>query len=512
MNIAKKFDVDVLVCGGGVAGAAAGIAAARLGARTLLVEGRESLGGLCTNGYISGIAGLVEGLCEEWVDRLAAKGAALKRPHLPVIEPEMGKMELEQMLLQAGCRVLYGVHVADCVVEDDPAGAGERIQSVIAYSKSGKMEIKAKVFIDCTGDADLAFAAGVPCEVGSAEYCGLNQSVTMGFRLAYVNVKRFLEAEAEFQKSQQIGTRVQMVVAKEHEAIANGDLPWLLVPGLLVYPVPGGDPECCDVTLDATQTYYCRNDDVEDLTRQIVDQHRQVAWFAAFLKKYVPGFEKSAIAAVANMNGVRDSRRIVGEYIFTDADMGRGAKFDDGIARNPEFFDAHHPTCGDYVAVRHIHLPEDPGGSAVTRPSQDDGNFRMHPFVTLGGYEVRTSPRDWAEIPYRSLVATKVGNLLAAGRNVSAEFHALGTIRVIACAMVMGQAAGTAAAMCAKEGVAPRDLDGVRVRQAMIEQGVPLDKAPGGNWEKLREMPGTIEVASADFAVIVNESGQSREF
>ena len=234
-------------------------------------------------------------------------------------------------------------------------------------------------------------------------------------------------------------------------------------------------------------------------------------WFAAFLKKYVPGFENSAISAVATMNGVRDSRRIVGEYIFSDTDMAAGAKFPDGIARNPEFFDAHHPTCGDYVAVRHIHLRE-PVGSAVTRPSEDDTNFRMHPFVTPGGHEVRTNPRDWAEIPYRSLVASTVGNLLAAGRNVSAEFHALGTIRVIACSMVMGQAAGTAAAMCAKEGVQPRELDGVRVRQALVEQGVPLDKAPGGIWEKLRTMPGTIEVASADFAVIVNETGQSRTF
>ncbi len=512
MNIAKKFDVDVLVCGGGVAAAAAGVAAARLGARTLLVEGRESLGGLCTNGYISGIAGVVEGLCEEWIDRLAAKGAALKRPHLPVIEPEMGKMELEQMLLQAGCRILYGVHVADGTVVEDERDGGRRIESVIAYSKSGKMEIKAKVFVDCTGDADLAFAAGVPCEVGSAEYCGLNQSVTMGFRLSYVNVAKYQQAEADFQASQDLETRTQLVVAKEREAIANGDLPWLLVPGLLVYPVPGGDPECCDVTLDATQTYYCRNDDVEDLTRQIVDQHRQVHWFAAFLKKYVPGFENSAIAAVASMNGVRDSRRIIGEYIFSDADMGRGAKFDDGIARNPEFFDAHHPTCGDYVAVRHIHLQQSPGGSAVTRPSEDDGNFRMHPFVTLGGYEVRTNPRDWAEVPYRSLVAKGVSNLLAAGRNVSAEFHALGTIRVIACAMVMGQAAGTAAAMCSRDDVRPRDLDGAKLRKAMIEVGVPLDKAPGGIWEKLREMPGSVEVASADFAVIVNESGQSREF
>ena len=125
---------------------------------------------------------------------------------------------------------------------------------------------------------------------------------------------------------------------------------------------------------------------------------------------------------------------------------------------------------------------------------------------------MRTNPRDWAEIPYRSLVASTVGNLLAAGRNVSAEFHALGTIRVIACSMVMGQAAGTAAALCAKEGVQPRELDGVRVRRALVEQGVPLDKAPGGIWEKLRTMPGTIEVASADFAVIVNETGQSRTF
>jgi hypothetical protein len=301
------------------------------------------------------------------------------------------------------------------------------------------------------------------------------------------------------------------VVAKEHEAIANGDLPWLIVPGLLVYPVPGHDAECCDVTLDATQTYYCRNDDVEDLTRQIVDQHRQVQWFAAFLKKYVPGFENSSISAVASMNGVRDSRRIVGEYIFMDADMGRGAKFADGIARNPEFFDAHHPTCGDYVAVRHIHLRE-PVEGAVTRPSQDDDNFRMHPFVTPGGYEARTNPRDWAEVPYRSLVASRVSNLLAAGRNVSAEFHALGTIRVIACSMVMGQAAGTAAAMCVKEDLAPRDLDGVRVRRGLIDQGVPLDRPPGGIWEQLRNMPGTVEVASSDFAVIVNEDGQSRAF
>jgi hypothetical protein len=152
-------------------------------------------------------------VCEEWVDRLAAKGAALKRPHLPVIEPEMGKMELEQMLLQAGCRILYGVQVVDAVVAD-----GE-LRSVIAYSKSGRMEISARIFIDCTGDADLAFAAGVPCEVGNAEYCGLNQSVTRGFRLSYVNLTKYLAAEQACQTTQELKTRRQLVVAKEHEAM-----------------------------------------------------------------------------------------------------------------------------------------------------------------------------------------------------------------------------------------------------------------------------------------------------
>ena len=100
MNVMFTYNVDVLVCGGGVAGSAAGIAAARDGARVLLIEKRESLGGLCTNGYITGIAGHVDGLCEEWVKRLAQQGNAIIRPHMPAIEPENGKVMLEQMLLQ----------------------------------------------------------------------------------------------------------------------------------------------------------------------------------------------------------------------------------------------------------------------------------------------------------------------------------------------------------------------------------------------------------------------------
>ena len=102
MNVTTDYNVDVLVCGGGVAGCSAAITAARQGMRVLLIEKRESFGGLCTNGYITGIAGHVDGLCLEWVERLAKENAAVIKPHLPAVEPEMGKVMLERMLIQSG--------------------------------------------------------------------------------------------------------------------------------------------------------------------------------------------------------------------------------------------------------------------------------------------------------------------------------------------------------------------------------------------------------------------------
>ena len=138
----KRFFADVVVCGGGVAGAAAAIAAGRAGKRVFLLEYRESLGGLVTNGYITGIAGCIDGLCREWLDRLDAEGHATMRDHLPVVEPEYGRVMLEQMVLQSGARILYGTHVVDAEKE------GDRIRRVIAYCKSGRIELEAEVFID----------------------------------------------------------------------------------------------------------------------------------------------------------------------------------------------------------------------------------------------------------------------------------------------------------------------------------------------------------------------------
>ena len=503
LQTCKRFDADVVICGGGPAGCAAAISAGRSGKRTILLELRESLGGLCTNGYISGIAGVVDGLCEEWLNRLSAEGHAVIRPHLPTIEPEYGKAMLEQMVLQSGCRILYGAHAADCEVSDG------RIKSVIVFCKSGKVEVTGKVFIDCTGDADLAFAAGVPCEVGNAEFAGLNQSVTMGFRLSYVNVSKYNEGKRIYEEaelSKPIEKRNRYILGKELEAIANGDLHEILSPGNLVYPMPGNQ-ECTDVTLDATHTFDCHCDDVTDLTRQIIDQHRKVIWFTEFLRKYIAGFENCSLTSFAPMNGIRDSRRVVGEYIMSARDLAEARKFPDGIYQHTEVFDAHVPTPGFHTASRHIHLPE-PVEPAVCRPSQDDNDFMHHPFVAMGGYEVRTNPREYCEIPYRSLIAAGIDNLLVAGRCASADYHAIGSIRIIAPSMGMGMAAGIGACLTVDRNIPCRELDGSLVRAEMIKRGVKLNELPGGYWKKLREAEGELAVSHNDTATIVDKNGR----
>ena len=118
MMNSKRFDVDFLVIGGGVAGVSAAMTAARNGLRTLLLESQTSLGGLATNGYVTGVAGMIEGNCKEWLDRLDAEGDLYQRPHTPAIDPEKGKLMLEQMLLENGARILYGTYAIDTAIED----------------------------------------------------------------------------------------------------------------------------------------------------------------------------------------------------------------------------------------------------------------------------------------------------------------------------------------------------------------------------------------------------------
>jgi hypothetical protein len=503
MMTSKKFDTDVLVVGGGVAGVSAAITAARNGTRTLLLENQTSLGGLATNGYVTGVAGMIEGTCKEWLDKLNAEGYLYDRPHLPTIDPEKGKFVLESMLLEAGVRILYGVCVIDTKVE------GDSIKEVICHTKSGRMTVTARIVIDTTGDADVAACAGVPYEVGSPDFAGLNMSTTLAFRMANVNLRKYGEATREWLTKQaaihRIWPKMGLIADLEEKAVENGDLPFFIFPTALIYPVPRTPEEDSDVTVMTTHSFHTRNTDVEDLTRQIIEQHQQIMWMEKFFRKYVPGFERCRVTGVANLHGVRDSRRVVGQYILKDEDVVCARKFEDGIAKFPEFLDTHHPTSPRLGFMRHIHLNE-PKEPAVCRPAQCSGD--MHPFCRPGGYEARVNPLEYCEIPYRSLVPLKIDNLLVAGRCVSAEFNAIAAVRVIAPAMSTGQAAAIAAALCVKGAVAPKDLDGKLVRTAMIEQGVPLDEEPGGHWAAIKkELKGEYVVLPGDFAGVMTSDG-----
>ncbi len=496
----KRIKVDVLVAGGGVAGCGAAITAARRGHKTLIVESANSLGGLATNGYVTGIAGMNEGICKEWLDRLAINGDAIDRPHLPVIDPEKGKIELEHMLLEAGAKILYGAYVIDANSEDG------RITEAVCHTKSGRLIVEAKMYIDATGDADLAAYAGAPYKVGSEEFGGLNSSTTLAFRMGNVDLNTYWKACSDWSASfgNNIPDKISLVAALEEQAVEAGDLPNLIFPTALIYPVPNTPLDDADITVMSSHSFHARNLDTNDLTRQIVEQHDQILLLEKFFRKYMPGFSRCRLTSIANIHGVRDSRRIVGEYVLKDTDVVSAKKFDDGILKFPESFDTHHPTDAKYGFISHIHVDE-PIENAVCRPTECPED--SHPASRCKPYEARVNPLEYCEIPYRCLVPQKIDNLFVAGRCMSAEFNALAAVRVIAPAMNSGYAAGIATDLCLKEGIVPRELDGRLVREEMIREGMRLDMAPDKHWAEVRKIKGDFVVLKSDLVGIKTENG-----
>ncbi len=505
--IVKKMYCDVAIIGGGVSGCSAAMTTTRRGLKTIILEKGVSLGGLATNGYVPQIAGMIEGNCKEFALRLEAEGYLRRKSetddHNPTFDPEYGKFMLEQLVMENGGRIIYDSTCVD--IEMD----GKNIRCANFYTKGGWMSVYAKIFIDATGDADVAAMAGAPYEVGGADFCGLNMSTTQGSRWAHFNMPEYLEANEAWMKKQaqeKVENPVSLFYACEEKAIAAGDLTRHFtmpsVPmGMFQVRIPNTPDEDMEFCTFTFHSYYTNNTDVTNITRQIIEQHQQMQMFEKFLRKYVPGYSKIHIIGTGSLPGVRDSRRIFGEYMLKASDICCGVKFEDGIARFPEMLDTHHPTSSKHIFMRHAHIPA-PAGTAVCREAQCD--MDMHPFGRPAGLEARPDLRDYCEIPYRSLLPQGIDNLLAVGRCCSAEFHANGAMRIIGPAMGTGQAAGAAAYMAVTQNVPPRELDGKLVRKFLIEEeGVELDKLPDGWWAQLRKKKGTCVVGSGDYVVLV---------
>jgi FAD-dependent oxidoreductase family protein len=446
-------DFDVMIVGGGNAGCAAAIAAARHGARTLLVERYGFLGGTATASMVgpwmtfhSGEDRIVGGIAEEIVERLVRMGGSPGHLHdssdyVPTItpfDPELHKALLFEMMEEAGVALLLHAWFLDALLSEETV-TGARFATV-----GGIREYHARIAIDATADAYVAASAHVPTQQGDER--GRVQPATLMFRLSHVDLSKtaaYLQAHPDqMRTSLPAGERTApalTAVAGLYElwqgALADRkvNVPRELV-SFFISPYPD------EVTVNMTRVTAIDPLDPDDLTRAEVEARKQVMQLLSFFRERVPGFENARIAATATQIGIRESRRIVGRYTLTRDDVLQARHFDDAVARSSYPIDIHNPS-----------------GSGTTTQ--------------------RLAPGKAYEIPYRCLVPTNREQLLVAGRCISTTHEALATTRLTPTVMTLGQAAGTAAALALRDNVNVGDVNAEKLRAVLIADGVDLRRS-----------------------------------
>lgn len=455
-------EVDVLVAGGGPAGIGAAVAAAREGARTLVVERYGFLGGNLTQAMVNPMftfhdekgVQVIRGVAGELVDRLAKQNLSpghvtdltFDNASMTPFDPEGMKVTLIDMVEEAGADILLHSSVSDVV------RVGDRLDALVLESKSGRFAVRAKVFVDCSADADLVARAGAPFIKGR-EGDGAMQPVTLFYRIAGIDndaLRGWMKAHREVLKDaptdEEIDrtTHIALLGLRDliQEAVARGEFPADAAPRILMYQLtrPG------EFAVNVTRLQGIDGTDVRDLTRAELATRRQARDVHRFLKKYVGGFADSYILDTGVQVGVRETRHIIGDYQLTEDDVLRGRGFSDGIA------------CGTFAID--IHPPE-------------------------GTQQIFTgSGKAVYEIPYRTLLPQGLDNVLVAGRSISATHTAFGSIRVMATAMGIGQGAGVAAAMMQRDHLSSRQVDVGEVRNRLLRSGQYL---LGSQVETLRD-------------------------
>lgn len=454
-ELAVSGSYDVVVAGGGAAGLVAAVAAGRHGARTLLVEPRSYVGGNAAVGQqILGthtITGLraVNGLPAEFLRRLKGLGAAsdaildARICAIVAVEPVWVKILALEMLAEAGVHVLLHSRVTDVICDGS---------AVCGLVMDDKRVVGCQVAIDATGDGLVGMAAGVPHELGAGNN-GLVQPATLAFRMGNVDVRRghrqLLERghqifHEQFVKSLSIpvesfspwsGSFFNANVFRQEvlAAIQDGTLPADFPQHRVIWwnlPAPGE----AMVSMAKVTGFDCTKPDQVSAAEQ--EALRLVPVLVSFLRKRIPGFEQAHLIDVAPQLGVREARRLLGDYLLTEQDVLAGAQFDDNIGLGAYYLDVHPPQGGDKTV--------------------DSMQYPLSPYG----------------IPYRCLLPRGVDNLLVAGRCASVTARAFGSTRVIATCMVQGQAAGTAAAISANLGLTPRSVPIADIQSSLRRSGV----------------------------------------
>ena len=443
LNITKTYSCDVLVCGGGVSGFAAAVAAARSGADVILVESGGCLGGTATKGLVGpfmtcydakGETQIIRGLFAELAERLVREGGAIPpaacrggdsysgyRPtgHIGVMpfNAEVLKRVSEQMCVEAGVKLLYHTIVLGCETD------GARITRVYAADPNRVIAIDANVFVDTTGTAALAACAGAETVRGSED--GPMQMASTFFVLDGVN-KAVLDAHMAEHTEMRLRYFMDEIARAQQEGRYSCGTPKLRM------------FEASDGTwiVNMAQTDEPLNElDGEAVTQAEIAQRAQIAQLVTFLRETIPGLENIRLVATGSDIGIRESRRLVGKTVFTIDDIRACRQFEDRIA-----------VCASSVDIH--------GKNGVSYAAHDLDNYT---------------------IPLSCLISNNIRNLLTAGKTLSADRYAFAAVRVMPPCIAMGEAAGITAAIAAKRGLDAADVPCGDVQAELRARGAYLN-------------------------------------
>ena len=441
---------DVVVIGGGVSGCMAAFAAAKQGASTLIIERYGFLGGSLTNAGVgpmmtfhAGARQVVTGLPQEMVDRMCKKNACVGHiedttayaSSVTPFDAEVMKLVLDEMALDYGVNLLFHAFITDVKKESD------KISSVTVQTRGGAMDICGKTFIDATGDAALSFSAGADVRIGR-DADGLCQPMTTNMKVSGVDIEA-LKNEIRRNPSnfnivdlESLNRSEKLSVAgffsEFNKAKSEGRISTEREDVLLFETVNPGE-----VLVNTTRIIRLNPVDPWDLSRAEVEGRKQADELIRFFRSSCVGFENAILISTGVQIGVRESRRVMGDYLLTADDLLSSKHFEDTVALGGYPIDIHNPT-GAQTETTHL------------------------------------KPGQYYYIPLRSLVVKGFSNLLVCGRCISVTHEAGAAVRVTPIAMATGQAAGTAAAISVKAGASVRDIEYRALEEALVAIGATL--------------------------------------
>jgi hypothetical protein len=426
---------DVIVAGGGSSGSIAAMAAARSGARTLLVERYGFLGGISTGVldtfygfYTPGSRSIktVGGFADEVVEQLRKFNSCFERPNTYgagtgiTYNPEYLKVVWESLAAQCGVALLLHAWIQDVQVTNG------LVRHLVVATKSGLRRLAADFFVDATGDADICHYAGAPYEAAGQHEPA--QSLTTTFKVANVDnaLRKSLSREQFHAQMEAAGKSGEFDLPRREGSDHPTTIPGMMATNMTRIPA---SVQGSDIFRNAT--------DPEFLTEAEVTGRRQALEYLRFLRTRIPGYAAAELVSFSTQLGVRESRRVIGEYRLTRDDVLSARQFEDQIGLCGAPIEDHHP--GQNTQWHYL-----PDGSCVG-------------------------------IPFRCLLPLQLENLLVCGRCFSASHDAHAAVRSMAQCMAMGQAAGTAAALCARNRISPREFAITVLQEHLRRNGAILN-------------------------------------